>query len=276
MIKFLSLFLVSFCISAYAQKKSTIAYKQLDSTTLYLDIHQPSVAKNKFPVIFFFHGGGLVNGNKKLFQKQCDFFASKGLVAITVSYRLLPRHLKNNYKYVPDCIMDAKSAIRWVKRNAERFNIDTDRVVLSGASAGGFLAVQACLNNLLNDPNDDFSISTNAQALVLFNPAFEPIQKYYPDIMKLVTEKTPPSYLCYGDLDVKFKPGGEAFSRLLWHKNIKSELWVAPGEGHAFINNSPWTESTSILAYNFLLKIGFLKGDYETIPAKGKLLLQKL
>ena len=83
-------------------------YKTIDNIDLPLYVfqnQQPQV-NNKRPAIVFFFGGGWAGGSPSQFEKQCEHFAKRGMVAITVEYRVSSRHAVK----IDDCIKDAKSA----------------------------------------------------------------------------------------------------------------------------------------------------------------------
>ena len=119
------------------------------------------------PAIVFSFGGGWRNGTPAQFVEQYKCLASRGMVAITADYRV-----KSRQNVTPlECIADAKSAIRWVRRNANDLGIDANRIAAGGGSAGGRLAAALATVNDFDDKSDDVKISAVADALVLFNPA---------------------------------------------------------------------------------------------------------
>ena len=260
----LLLFICSFfiAISTTAQEKSTYIYKTIEEKQLKLDVYMPEVADQKErPVVIFFHGGGFIIGTRELHKYQCTYFAQKGMVAVSADYRLLARGA-NPQTEVPKCIMDAKSAVRWVKQHAGEFNIDTNRIFLAGASAGGFLATAAALNTDINEKSDDLSITVNAAALILFNPAYTPEKRYTPSLLPYISSANPPTVLFYGDAD-KFKPGGDKFFNSLSKEKVVTAFWVAHGETHSFYKKPGWNEATCRKAYNFLVKNKLIKGKQE-------------
>jgi len=254
---FVCVFLLS--ISCIAQEKSTYVYKTIGEKQLKLDVYTPTVSDQKArPVIIFFHGGGFIIGSRSLHKYQCTYFAQRGMVAVSADYRLLARGADPKTE-VPKCIMDAKSAVRWVKQYAEKFNVDTNKVFLAGASAGGFLATAATFVKDVNEKTDDLRISVDATALVLFNPAYTPDTRYTPSMPSLVSKESPPAVLFYGDQD-RFKLGGDKFFNLLRKEKIPTTLWVASGENHSFYKLEGWNEATCNMAYNFLLENEFVTG----------------
>jgi acetyl esterase/lipase len=80
------------------------------------------------------HGGGFRAGNRYGYRPLCVKLAEQGYAALTISYRLAPKH------QFPAAILDCKSAIRWVRSNAEKYNFNPNAIGVTGGSAGGHLA----------------------------------------------------------------------------------------------------------------------------------------
>lgn len=93
-----------------------------------------------YPAIIFVHGGSWVGGTRDQGTEMCRHFANNGYVAATITYRLL-----TNGGNFPNPVHDCKAAIRHLKRYAELYRIDVDRIALIGASAGAHLALMAAL-----------------------------------------------------------------------------------------------------------------------------------
>ena len=136
-------------------------YKTIDGTELPLHIFEPKDLKkgDKRAAIVFFFGGGWNSGSPVQFEKQCAYLASRGMVAITVEYRVKNRH------GVPavSCFSDAKSAIRWVRQNAERLGIDPYRIAAGGGSAGGKVGLRV-LSSARAVPNRSPGLFTDGGA----------------------------------------------------------------------------------------------------------------
>jgi len=64
----------------------------------------------------------------------CKKFAESGFVAVTITYRLVPKHP------FPAAVHDCKAAVRWIRANAAKYNIDPAKIGFTGGSAGGHLA----------------------------------------------------------------------------------------------------------------------------------------
>jgi acetyl esterase/lipase len=111
-----------------------IEYTNPDDQHLKLNLARPKAGDGPFPCVLFIHGGGFRAGKREGYDAQIVRMAEKGYVAVTVSYRLAPK-----YPF-PAAIHDTKAAVRWLRANAKKYNIDPDRIGVTGGSAGGHLA----------------------------------------------------------------------------------------------------------------------------------------
>lgn len=128
-----------------------------------LDLFLPEDQKGPFPLIVFIHGGAWISGNKLMNAASSVFKAvSQGYAVATVEYRLATEATW------PSQIYDVKAAVRYLKAKASSFNIDPNRVVAWGNSAGAHLAqllgVTENIKRLenLDMGNEEFSSSVNA------------------------------------------------------------------------------------------------------------------
>lgn len=87
------------------------------------------------PVVIFIHGGGWVQGTKEGSMLSALPFVSLGYSVVNVEYRLA------NVSLAPAAIEDCRCALKWVFAHAKDYNFDVNRIVVSGASAGGHLAL---------------------------------------------------------------------------------------------------------------------------------------
>ena len=149
----------------------TKVYKTIGLTKLKLYIYQPSERNDmeKLPAIVFFHGGAWSGGHAWQFIPQSKYLAERGMVAISVEYRVRKRQGATPF----ECVADAKSAIRYVRAHASDYGIDEKRIAAGGGSAGGHMAACTALIKGFDEKNEDLSISSVPNALVLFNPVLD-------------------------------------------------------------------------------------------------------
>ena len=76
-------------------------------------------------------------------------------------------------------VEDAKSAIRFIRSRAAQLGVDPDKIVATGTSGGGDLALLSHLNRTFEDANADRSVSASPDALVLYCPAFDGIDIWF-------------------------------------------------------------------------------------------------
>lgn len=111
-----------------------IEYANAGGESLKLDLARPKGDSAPFPVVVCIHGGGFRAGNRYGYRPLCVKLAEQGYAALTISYRLAPKH------QFPAAIIDCKSAIRWVRAHAQKYHFDPNKIGVTGGSAGGHLA----------------------------------------------------------------------------------------------------------------------------------------
>lgn len=111
-----------------------IEYANPDNQHLQLNLARPKENTSSLPVVVCIHGGGFRAGSREGYDRLCVSLAEHGFLAATITYRLAPK-----YQF-PAAIHDSKAAIRWLRANAARYNIDPKRIGVMGGSAGGHLA----------------------------------------------------------------------------------------------------------------------------------------
>lgn len=108
-----------------------------EKADLYLPMNVP--AGQKAPALILIHGGGFNDGDKRRYR-EINFgtnAAKRGYLAMSINYKL--RKTKGQVTW-PQCIYDVKEAVRWLKLNADKYQIDPERIGALGGSAGGNLA----------------------------------------------------------------------------------------------------------------------------------------
>jgi len=202
---------------------------------------------------------------------------------VLADYRVLERH-----GTMPDkCVVDGKSAVRWLRKNASILGADPDKIVSSGGSAGGHVAVCTKLIEGLDSKKEDLAISSEPNLLVLYNPVLKTTHERFvnrigSEEMALrispndhLNESAPPMIMFFGSDDLLI---GYAFEtiELASELDLDAHLWIAESKGHGFFNKSPWLESTTYLTDKFLTGQGYLKGEPTiAIPEDGIMKLYK-
>ncbi|MFI3305755.1 MAG: alpha/beta hydrolase fold domain-containing protein [Rikenellaceae bacterium] len=253
-------------------------YKSTDGGTdlyIYHVATEAALVGEPKAAIIFFHGGGWSGGSYTTFLQHCEYLATQGIVGFTAQYRVTGSKVED--VSILDCLRDARSAVRWVKANAEQFNVDPEKIITGGGSAGGCLAAGISLSDEgIFDSTDDTSISLDIAANVLFNPvvhnvsgtnfgaynasgvakaceaesfavtAFSPFSN--------VTEGVPPTILLLGEND-EFVPSATAieYQRMIEEVNGTCVLGFHENKAHSFYNFyvSAFGESTTTSATGF-------------------------
>jgi acetyl esterase/lipase len=111
---------------------------------LRLDLYRPKDAKKPLPVVLWLHGGGWLGGDPRggVFADASGpatfaALAARGYAVASVSYRL------DGEARFPAQIQDVRASIRWLRAHAAEYNLDPAHVIVSGGSAGGYLAALA-------------------------------------------------------------------------------------------------------------------------------------
>jgi len=102
---------------------------------LHLDLYLPKGRTKATPAIIFIHGGAWKGGKRSDMKYYCVKFAEKGYVTATVTYRL------TGQAPFPAAVHDVKCAVRWLRANASKYQVDPKRIAVSGNSAGGHLSM---------------------------------------------------------------------------------------------------------------------------------------
>jgi acetyl esterase len=275
---FLLLFLLGICFpflvksQGYEVIKTSEVYKQIDGTELSMDIYQPQVPEGmQLPAIVFFFGGGWVSGNPDHFKLQAEYFASRGMVAVCPDYRTGSKHGTTPF----ESVKDARSAMRFLKKNGNIFGIDTSRIVASGGSAGGHLAACTALIGEVNASTDDLTFSPVPCALVLFNPVvdtgklgygYEKVKGREFEISPVhhISGGVPPTLIMHGKAD-KTVPYENVmrFSQAMKQHGNTCILKRYKKQGHGFFNysrNPEYFKKTLFQTESFLDEMNLLKG----------------
>ena len=119
-----------------------IPYCTVDGKELKLNVFLPEGATNPVPAIVEIHGGWFYGGGKAPQVERvegCQFFMRRKLAVFSIEYRL------GKQGGFPQNIRDCRNAIRFIRQNAKRFNIDPNRIDVTGGSAGGHLSLMVAM-----------------------------------------------------------------------------------------------------------------------------------
>ena len=248
-------------------------YKSTDNARLHLHCFFPpnQQRSDQRPAIVFFFGGGWINGTPQQFVPHCRHLASRGMVGITAEYRVKSRHGTSPF----ECVQDGKSAIRWLRRQATQLGIDQDRIAAGGGSAGGHVAAVAGNVRGLEDPHEDTSISSQPNALVLFNPVYDngpggyghqQMQERWRDISPLhnIRRGAPPTIVFLGTKDQLIPVStAEKYKSLMAKAGSRCDLHLYENQTHGFFNrgrkNGRYGETLRAMD-KFLISLGWLSG----------------
>ena len=269
-------------------EKKDIVYCQRGNRKLLLDIFSPAQkAKDKRAAILIIHGGGWRSGDRSLHYALAQRLAALGYVCITPEYRLSTEAL------YPAAIHDIKAAIRWIRKNAGNYGIDTNMIVASGHSAGGELAAfmgatngikkfegDGCNNNASSDVNAVIDIDgtlafihpesgegDDSKRISAATHWFGYSKTEYPALweeaapLTHVGSHTPPTLFINSSV-ARMHAGREDFTRVLNQYGIASSVKTFEGSPHSFILFNPWFDSTVTIINDFL-KRTFVKKNKD-------------
>lgn len=150
----------------YVKQISNVVYSQVpsrgyDNVALKMDILKPTSQKPT-PAIVYVTGGGFINANKDAYPQQRMDLAEAGYLVASIEYRVAPT------AQFPQPLEDVKSAVRYLRANAEKWNIDPNHIGLMGGSAGGYLVAFAGTTNGTKqfDKGENLNVSSDVQAVV--------------------------------------------------------------------------------------------------------------
>jgi acetyl esterase/lipase len=228
-------------------------YGVANNYQLKLDVWQKQNAKEPVPTLIYIHGGGWIFGDRTGATLQFLPYLQMGWNVVNVDYRMASASL------APAAVEDCRCALRWVIQHAQEYNIDTNRIVLTGHSAGGHLSLttglltpEAGLDNqcfgaeplrvaaiinwygisdvtdLIAGPN----LRNYAAMWLGSQPDREAIARRVSPL-SYVRSGIPPVFTVHGDAD-PVVPYSQAvrLHQALTRAGVKNELVTIPGGGH--------------------------------------------
>jgi acetyl esterase/lipase len=137
--------------------QTDVSYSNDSSPYRVMDVYLP-VGKGPFPAIIYVHGGGWVRGSRSDYNYTAAFYAQRGIAGFAIDYTLSTP----NETAWPNNIQDVVESVRFIKENANLWNIDPDRLAVLGYSAGAQLA---SLEGTLSG-NESFIVSSSGDAKI--------------------------------------------------------------------------------------------------------------
>ena len=223
-----------------------VVYKKIAERELQLHVFEPAGFKpsDKRACYLIIHGGGWTGGAPPRMYPFAAHYAKLGLIGISMSYRL---HSAKTGVSVFDCVKDARSAMRYIRAHAAELGIDPQKIIVSGGSAGGHLAVSTALFDKVNEEGDDLAVSASPNALVLLFPVIDTSKEGYGQAKigerwqelspaHNVRAGLPPTLIFHGTGDtVTPFAGAKAFHEAMLKAGNRSELDVNDGGVHGYL-----------------------------------------
>jgi acetyl esterase/lipase len=151
-----------------------LVYENVNGRALGLDLYSPSNPSGPLPVIVWLHGGGWSKGRKEGHSPAISL-VNDGYAVASVDYRL------TKVAAFPAQIEDCKEAVRWLRANASKYNLDPDRIGVWGYSAGGHLAALLGTSGRvpeLEGKGENMSYSSRVQAVCVVSGPGDILQQY--------------------------------------------------------------------------------------------------
>lgn len=263
-----------------------VVYKQIGSAELKMWIYrpehnrvaghgekQPSEGQRPGIVMFICGGWGGFSPDKAI--APALYFAARGAVCFVTQVRVKPVHNTTP----AECLIDAKSAVRWVREHAAQYGVDPQKIVCSGGSASGHVSACTALIDDFNDSADNLKISARPNAVAIFCPvlvvyhtqariqrfggkerarALSPILHVRPD--------APPFLIQHGANDDVVAPEeATLFQNEMKKVGVRCEVYFYMHEGHGCHNYFDGKNAQFYIQYRvmdrFLASLQYLHGE---------------
>lgn len=267
-----------------------VVYSRVDSFENKLDVYVPKDAAEPCPTLIWIHGGGWGRLTKDSVSGQLIPFLENGWVVVNVDYRLTPQ------APAPAAVIDCRCALHWVVRNAGELKVDPAKIVVSGTSAGGHLALMTGMlpAGTPFDASCADAAPVHVAAIVNFygitdvthlldsanrrgyavkwlgdGPDRESLARSVSPLT-WVRKELPPIFTVHGDADPTV-PYDHAvrLHRALDEAGVPNELKTVPGGKHGKFTKEENAEILGLVAA-FLKKYGIVTARGTTIERAGK------
>ena len=245
----------------YGETLTDVIYCTPDNSPQTMDVYFPE-SGGPWPVLVYVHGGAWVRGDKS--EPMISMFArgmtAYGYLVVSINYRLYPEGT------FPAMIQDTKCAIRFLRANADQYNLDPNRIGAIGVSAGGHLVSLLATTDTSAgwDVGEHLDQSSRVQAVIAIACVMD-LSRNFPnadiEAMKRIgfgehnvmeaspiTHVTPdssPFLLIHGDRDevVPVEQSQLMYNRLV-QENVPAQLVVIQNARHSFITPGETTTPT--------------------------------
>jgi acetyl esterase len=221
----------------------TLTYSQIGKQTLKAYVFKPAMVGKRRAAILLFHGGAWNLGEAAWTFQRAKEFAEKGMVAISIEYRLANDGLS------PADVEDAVAAFAWARKQSKELGIDPKRVAGYGVSAGGHLVASTA--TLPSVKGKKILPISRPDALLLFSPALNmALDPYFDGLMKgkgnpaeyspsaYISSELPPTLIIQGENDsIVYARDAIAFRDAAIKAGAKCTLHIYPGVGHLLTRN---------------------------------------
>ena len=258
-----------------------ILYKKTEQEDLHLHVFRPD-GPATCAIVFYVCGGWNGFLVEKFFP-QSTYLAQRGALCAIAEVRVIERHGTRPH----ECVIDAKSAIRFVRQHADEWNFPADKIVSSGGSAAGHVCLAVAMVPGFEEPDEDQAVSASSNLACAFNPAVLPpmaqvtstaerinarLEKFGGEAEMLtlspvnhVRSDLPPVLLMHGDNDVVTPLSEtEIYHQKMLDAGNESKLCVYPDGGHGFFNwnenGNHYFDDTLCDMDQFLVDHGYLQG----------------
>ena len=216
------------------------------------DLYAPLERRTPAPAVLVLHGGGFYGGSRDADREEeiCRFLARAGYLVLSADYALSDR----GQAVWPENLFDCKRAVFWLRSNAERLQVDPERIAVLGISAGGHLAAMLALTGPADglEPPDLAGADCKVQACVdLYGPSdltglsrlsmLGPTRAEDPGLYRqaspvhFASPEDPPMLIVHGTADASVDPEHSRLLALtLKRAGVAAELEWIDGGGHGF------------------------------------------
>ncbi len=226
-----------------------VVYKNVNSPNTRMDIYYPTNPAKPVPVVINMHGGGWNHGYKEE-QGGFNMYFNQGYAVANVEYRM------TGEAKAPAAVEDVRAAMIYLLHHATELNIDKNKIIFQGGSAGGHLALTAgYLQNDRKYDNDTQTYQDEIKVMAVidkYGPAKLTDFMFYTSLVNwlgvnatnqtfveslspvdMIDANTPPTYIIHGDADPTVPYSQSVIlQEALQQAGVKNKFTTVPGGGH--------------------------------------------